>query len=197
MTFETAQDLLKCLGSFKSNVNVSGLRSDRPLGCLTKIVRIKNSFKNLPKLSDIDINQTNNNSINMSQFTYADVKVNVLIECRGTKMIGEIQFLLNWMLKAKKLGHTLYGFSRNKEYMVQLSHLFYNNHSKNNKESFSQELRAMIITQNFEKLEKMLLFDSDDKLKQLKQFEFEKHLIEHKWTKGLQLYQATLKKHSK
>ena len=203
MSFDTAQDLIKCLQNFKSNVDLFGLAERKDLGCLTRIVRIKNTFKNFAKLND---GNNNNDDDNMSQYTYADIKVNVLIEYRGTKMIGEIQFILNWMLNAKKLGHTLYGFSRNEEYMQQLSNLFYNNtymfddgdkkDDQDDKDDlnrqFANEMRAMVINKNFEKLEKMLLFASKNKIQQLNKYQLKEQLTHHKWDKGLKLYQSAI-----
>ena len=164
----------------------------KPLGCLTKIIRIKNGFKNL---GNVDINGGD-----LSKFTYADMKISVLIECRGTKMIGEIQCLLNWMLEAKKLGHTLYGFNRNREYMKQLSKLFYNNgnndNNDNNNENREREIMSVVTNKNFEKLETLLLFASTSKLQQLKKSPLEKQLRNSKWKKGIDLYQSTLTRHA-
>ena len=68
-------------------------------GCIKKVLRIKNGYdygKN-KNLKDTDIE-------------YRDIKVNVLVcnQDKTKQIIGEIQFLLNFMLSAKKLGHSVY-----------------------------------------------------------------------------------------
>ena len=54
--------------------------------CIIKIIRIKNGFIGL-----------NGNLSNLSDYDYADIKMNVLIEFKQMKMIAEIQFLLKFM----------------------------------------------------------------------------------------------------
>ena len=54
-------------------------------------------------------------------FDYRDVKFNVSIEYGGIKLVGEIQFLLSFMLKAKKIGHSVYSFVRNEFYYKEIS----------------------------------------------------------------------------
>ena len=49
-------------------------------------------------------------------YTYADIKVNVLFERENKSMICEVQFLLDFMIHAKKLGHSIYEIQRTKEF---------------------------------------------------------------------------------
>ena len=55
--------------------------------CIIKIIRIKNGFVNL-----------NGQLNNLNDYDYADIKMNVLIQFKQMKMIGEIQFLLKFMV---------------------------------------------------------------------------------------------------
>ncbi len=48
---------------------------------------------------------------------YADIKLNVLIESDMKSMVGEVQFLMGWMLRAKQLGHGLYEITRNEGFV--------------------------------------------------------------------------------
>ena len=73
---------------------------------------------------------------NISKYNCCDIKLNVLIEYKNIRLIGEIQFLLNWMLNAKKLGHSLYGYVRNYDLIKQISMLYYQ--YDNNKESANE-----------------------------------------------------------
>ncbi len=50
-------------------------------------------------------------------FSYADIKANVLVELDRTSMVCEVQFLMNWMIAAKKRGHSIYEVQRNLEFV--------------------------------------------------------------------------------
>ena len=95
-------DYLRCSVTF-NNVNelFNGLIKfidfvkNGKCGCVIQIVRIKNGFTNI-------LNWDNVNSCE-----YCDIKLNVIIFDKETNqsMIGEIQLLLKWLLKAKKIGY--------------------------------------------------------------------------------------------
>ena len=75
------------------------LVNDGKSGIVIDIVRIKNGFKHIPKWQ------------NLNDYGYCDIKFNVIIRdpvCSEYSMIGEIQWLLEWLNKAKKIGHKLY-----------------------------------------------------------------------------------------
>ena len=50
-------------------------------------------------------------------YKYADIKMGVLMVHDGQSMIVEVQFLLDFMLKAKSLGHGLYEIERDKDFI--------------------------------------------------------------------------------
>ena len=70
-------------------------------------MRVKNGFLNFQNCESCHNN-------NLTDFNYQDVKLNVLIEYKNTRVIGEIQFILSFMLKAKKMGHSIYSFNKKK-----------------------------------------------------------------------------------
>ncbi len=62
-------------------------------------------------------------------YSYADIKLNVLFEIEGKSMICEVQFLMDFMIKAKKLGHSIYEIQRTEEFIkntYKLIHLYTN-----------------------------------------------------------------------
>ena len=71
------------------------------------------------------------------------MKFNVNVEYSGIKLVGEIQFLLDFMLKAKKMGHSIYSFVRKQDLYDKINH--YVNDSCNNKENIEQRLKQMIL----------------------------------------------------
>ncbi len=71
---------------------------------ITAIARVKNMFKG-------------NKREKLGLYSYADLKLNVLFEKNGKSMICEVQFLLDFMIFAKKLGHSIYEIQRNSEFI--------------------------------------------------------------------------------
>ena len=58
---------------------------EKELFCVTKILRIKNTFGGL-----VDKDSQQDGNIKMAKFEYADIKINVLIEADGKAIIGEV-----------------------------------------------------------------------------------------------------------
>ena len=87
VTFNSAKDLVAACNAFKEKVK------NNDAGCVVSILRIKNGFKKI------------SNWKTYKDCQYTDLKASVLIanESRTRSIIGEVQFLLNWQLKAKKL----------------------------------------------------------------------------------------------
>eukprot|EP01084_Bolivina_argentea_P165003 286760_1 len=77
---------------------------------IKKVLRIKNMF--------LDNKRENGNKWDL--YKYADIKMSVLVEYNGQSMICEVQFLLDWMLEAKSLGHGLYEIERNSEFIFDI-----------------------------------------------------------------------------
>ena len=101
MTYDDIESLWNGLNLFKTQIN------NNQIDCImAPILRIKNGFTNV----------LNWNSFNDAQ--YCDIKFNLLFtnnnemnELRQSQIV-EIQFLLKFLLKAKKMGHKYYGIKR-------------------------------------------------------------------------------------
>ena len=48
-------------------------------------------------------------------YSYADIKMSVLVEMGQFSMSCEVQFLMKWMAEAKAMGHSLYSIQRRNE----------------------------------------------------------------------------------
>ena len=111
-TYDNCKIYLREINKFINNVNENenhlmnakktGKEDNKQqLHCITKILRIKNTFREL--ISKDSTNNTNDRNdkkeIQMSKFEYADIKINVLIsnEDGSIQIIGETQWLLNMM----------------------------------------------------------------------------------------------------
>lgn len=57
----------------------------------------------------------------------------MLVEHNNIGVVAEVQFLLEWLLMAKQLGHSLYGYKRNREFVYQSLDNISENSSKNDK----------------------------------------------------------------
>lgn len=73
--------------------------------CIKKVLRVKNGFKSIKEWKSAE------------HANYVDIKFNVVIEYNNQCIIGELQFLLKFLLKAKKIGHKLYGIIRRREFI--------------------------------------------------------------------------------
>ena len=60
-------------------------------GCVTAVIRIKNGFKEINEWKSLD------------EYGYRDLKLNLLITDGNISVVGEVQILLDWMLRAKKM----------------------------------------------------------------------------------------------
>lgn len=78
-------------------------------GCIKSIVRVKNMFSKLnKKLLETEKKDDNINLLN--KFQYCDIKYNVIVLHNGMALVGEVQFLLNWMLVAKQMLSWEFGY---------------------------------------------------------------------------------------
>eukprot|EP01084_Bolivina_argentea_P180143 311218_1 len=182
VTFENCKDLLISLKKF---IQIIVGRNGK---CITRIVRIKNGFSMA--------NQWDEN--NISDCKYFDLKLNVVIMYQKLKMICEIQFLLKSLLKAKKIGHKLYGMSRKEDYFTAVAEMAQKDQNwmkylekitkYANDNKFDQLSQEMVIKPNI--LLSMSMQDKYSKLLQIKSpkyFElhissmlhFEKYLLQN------------------
>ena len=61
--------------------------------CIASIIRVKNGFEEIETWKEL------------KEFGYRDLKMNILItnDLDQISVVGEMQFLLDWMLHAKKV----------------------------------------------------------------------------------------------
>ena len=111
--------MLQSLNQFIDEIESNKIES------ITKILRIKNGFSSILNWNDKNIEDCN----------YVDLKMNVIF-CNKNKtesQIVELQFLLDFLLKAKKMGHKYYGIKRKKIQVESINNIIsntYNNYSK-------------------------------------------------------------------
>ena len=107
ITFTNSKDMLYSINKFVEKIN--NLQGK----CLIKILRIKNGFKDI-------LNWKSHNDCE-----YKDIKINVIVydKLGNQSQVGEIQFLLSWLLKAKKIGHKLYGIVRRQEFIDTIENM--------------------------------------------------------------------------
>ena len=163
--FDSIEDLIDGINKFKLIIDEFSARREKyryglyskkkqeNSCCITKILRVKNGFVNFKDKSS--------NSTKFSDFNYQDVKFNVLIEyCTNvdengiatyTNVIGEIQFLLSFMLTAKKMGHSIYSFNRKQELFDKLYNICDNDENVCDSKKIDKNLRSIILTRNMVK----------------------------------------------
>ena len=93
VTFDNVNDLINAVHQFKLIVDTDNC------GCVTDIISINNGFENVERWkSEEDCH-------------FVDLKINVIIRDmtipNGSAMIGEIIFLLKFLLASKKIRHSL------------------------------------------------------------------------------------------
>ena len=121
VTFDNIESLLDGLNKFITDVN-NGDNKYLSNIFLSKngILRIKNGFKNI-------INKWE--SYNDAE--YCDIKINLIYKNNisnenSQQMIVEAQFLLKFLMKAKKMGHKLYSLIRQDEFISNIKNEVYN-----------------------------------------------------------------------
>lgn len=171
--------MLKSIHNFKLKVE------NKQSGVITDIVRIKNSFKCISQWKKLE------------DYSYSDIKINVLIQCHNVAVIGEIIFLPRFMMKAKDLGHSLYKFARNQDFMNDLSKKIYN---KDKKQVQIEELKRIVLKHDFGRFTNVLLYSDVNKLVDLKMDDDDgdgnsgdsllAHLFLYRWNKAMNAYFA-------
>ena len=124
---------------------------------------------------------------NLVIYGYRDIKMNVLIEYNRSQLVGEIQFLISFILKAKKLGHSVYSFVRNQDYYKEISQYLNNENIIINE----NELNKVILTKNVSLFSSMLENCTSKEKNQFfiaKQENIVTFLKEVGWKKGLSLF---------
>ena len=139
VTFNNSNDMLSVIKYFIDKIEAN------EAGCVIGIARIKNGFKNIIHWKEI------------KDCNYCDIKINVIIydSLTNTSQIGEIQFLLKWLLKAKKIGHKLYGVARKQEYIEAVYNLIDND---SNYEQYKMKISKLISNGNVNYFGKELIW---------------------------------------
>ena len=110
ITFDDPKSMLNGLNLF-----IKLIQSGK-ISCIKSILRIKNGFNAILTWKDFN------------DAEYCDIKLNLIYESPNwqQRQIVEVQFLLKFLLKAKKLGHKYYNIKRRKKLMYSVSNLVYN-----------------------------------------------------------------------
>ena len=150
VTFSDAKRLLKRLNEFIDQVEKKERES------ISKIVRIKNGFKNVSKWKT------------MNDANYLDVKINCIFNNKENteSQIVEIQFLLKSLLNAKKLGHKYYGIKRKNLFVNSINNVVYN--SNNNYTKYQTKILSFISENNWNDLAKELFLKPNCVLSMIK-----------------------------
>ena len=188
VVFDSIEDLLNGCEKFKQHINSRGV------SYIKNVVRIKNGFVNAFGNSINDEKEASSyksvKSMDLSSFDYCDVKMNVMVKSQHLQLIGEVQFLLSFMLQAKKMGHSYYSFVRKGDLFTQI-----HKNININKENFHQiddKINFSILAKNLNQLslylehvvnkhEKLYVVSNKDK--------FFHHFETTKWKKGLKLFE--------
>ena len=140
LKYETPEALLKDLNKFVEKVENNKVK------CISKILRIKNGFKNI-------LNWKSQNDCE-----YVDIKINALFNNQenNCSQIVEIQLLLNFLVTAKKMGHKFYTIKRKEMFIDSIDHLIYDNN--NDYPNFQTKINTLINDNDISKLSKQLFF---------------------------------------
>ena len=113
---------------------------------MSKILRIKNGFNNTLKW----------NPKKLQDYNYVDLKINVIFNNpnKTESQIVEIQFLLDFLLHAKKLGHKYYGIKRKDIQVHSVSNIVYNTY--NNDVKYKNKIVSFIYNNDINQLSKHL-----------------------------------------
>ena len=97
-------------------------------------MRIKNGFKNILEWD----------SSRLSSYNYVDLKMNVIFNNKNNteSQIVEIQFLLDFLLHAKKIGRKYYGIKRKDVQVHSVGNIMYN--INNNYKKYSTKILSIV-----------------------------------------------------
>ena len=116
---------------------------------------------------------------NLNSYTYCDIKLNAFFTNEICSLIGEIIFMLDFMVDAKKLGHIFYSFVRNEDIYRDISkRIIYNLKQE-------KEIESIILRKDYKLLIDYLLFGELDKNKDnINSTQLLKICKLSKWAKG-------------
>ena len=145
VTFDSIEALLKGINMFIFDINNDLIKCLKPYG----IVRIKNGFLNIDsKWKDC------------KDAHYCDIKLNIIYRDpyneTNEKMIVEAQFLLSFLLKAKKLGHKIYSIARQSDYIYNITNQVYK--IDNNYKNYKFKINKLIENNDIINITKQLFW---------------------------------------
>ena len=150
-------------------------------GCLVKIVRCKNMFSQMNNWHGIQ---------ELIKYSYCDVKFNVIIKVGKYSIVGEIQFTLNVMIQAKKIGHTFYSFSRQYDLYLQLAKMIENFENIDDISGQIKNLDLIVAQKDYPQLVNLVLFGRLNDLIKRRAIDFDKYVKlcdDNDWKKGKKL----------
>ena len=126
ITFANVSSLVNGLKKFIKQIE------NNEIDCLVKIARIKNGFTNILKWKNVD------------DASYVDIKFNIVYVDKNTdeRMIIEAQFLLEFLLTAKKMGHKLYAVNRQDAFINNVTNQVYG--VDNNYELYKNKINKLV-----------------------------------------------------
>ena len=144
VTFDNVNDLLNGLNQFTRDINKGNV-----ISCLLPngVLRIKNGFNEiLTKWKSKD------------DADYVDIKLNIIYmnKTRDESMIIEAQFLLSFLLQAKKMGHKYYSIVRQSSLINSIKNTFYV--IDNNYEKYKSKILTFAHNHDNQALMKQLFF---------------------------------------
>eukprot|EP01083_Nonionella_stella_P139374 425055_1 len=125
------------------------------MNCAEKQIKKRNSLKKILRIKNMFLDNKRENGNEWDLYRYADIKMGVLMEYNGQSMIVEVQFLLDWMLKAKSLGHGLYEIERNAEFIFDVNKI--RHLAAKDDDNIDKSLREAIIKGNENALATLIL----------------------------------------
>ena len=188
MEFSTLKDLIAGYDKFMLMFHMRKRRQQK--GCMKCVVRVKNDFADIKDNSwDLDINN----------FGYADIKLNILLEYNEFRIVGELQMLLSFMIKAKKMGHSIYSFCRKKDYFEKIGNIINSYKSNFNDKEMFLRMKKIIFSHNMQQLS---LFFQTMNIKEINfllrnKDEVSSLFKQSQWQRGLKLFELVIKRHDR
>ena len=96
------------------------------LAVIIKTITMDNSDRNNSDTNKIKKHFSSSQCCNDNKNIYSPSQDNILCYPLNTRVLLEAQFLLSFLLKAKKIGHKLYSFARQEEYINGVINQLYN-----------------------------------------------------------------------
>ena len=145
VTYKNVSHLLENINQFVKKIHNSEIK------CISKILGVKNGFKDF-----LTWNRGGNNYLNDCQ--YIDIKFYLLFTGQHYtgSMIVEVQFLLDFLNNAKKMGHKYYTIKQKQLYINSIENVIYKNN--NNCETYSAKIMTIINDSDIDRLSKELFY---------------------------------------